>query len=79
MDGRRSAWTPLGLALLCGHCGLSGLAVLLTAFGVVSVPTVLGVDLNWIWPPVVILGGFALYLWTGRRAAEREGAACHRD
>lgn len=75
---RSRIWTPLGLALLCSHCALSGLAALVVGLGLVTVPTLFGVDLNWIWPPVAILGGFGLFLWSGRRAAEREGASCPR-
>lgn len=62
-------WSPLGLALLCGHCALGVVGALLGAAGLASW-TVLGVGWNWVWPPVAILGGFGLWLWSGRRAAD---------
>lgn len=74
MTAKRSFWSPLGLALLCGHCALGGLVALLGLFGLATVPTLFGVSLNWIWPPVALLGAFALLLWGGR-----EGAACPRE
>lgn len=68
----RSAWTPLGLALLCAHCGLSALAAGLAAVGLLTTPVFFGVNWNYVWPPVAILGAFALWLWSGRerRAAD---------
>jgi hypothetical protein len=76
MAERRSIWTPLGLALLCGHCALGGLVALLGLLGVATVPVVLGVSLNWIWPPVALLGLFGWLVWGGGAAAD--GAACPR-
>lgn len=70
MATRRSRWTPLGLALLCAHCTLSGVLAGVAVLGGGSA-ALLGVDLNYIWPPVLILGGFAWWLWSGR-----EKAAC---
>lgn len=66
---RRRFASVTGLVLLCGHCALGGLLAALGALGLLSVPTLFGVDWNWIWPPVAILGGFALYLWSGREPA----------
>lgn len=63
-------WSPLGMAALCGHCALGAIASLAGAMGLLAVPTIMGVSLNWIWPPVAILGGFALYLWSGREKAD---------
>lgn len=62
----RGRWTPLALALLCAHCSVS---VLLAALAIVGggSAVVAGVDLNYIWPPVLIVGGFAWYVWSGRR------------
>lgn len=72
----RGRWSPFALAILCAHCSLS---LFLAAFALVGGGSlaVLGVDLNYIWPPVVILGAFAWLLWSGR---EKEGAgeACER-
>lgn len=66
----RGRWTsPLALALLCGHCALGGLLALLSLLGLATAPVVFGVDMDYVWPPVLILGGFGLYLWSGR---ERE-------
>lgn len=69
----RGRWTPLALALLCAHCSLSILLAGLAIVGGGSA-AILGVDLNYVWPPVLILGGFAWYLWSGRRAAARDDA-----
>ena len=70
---RRGRWTPLALALLCAHCSLS---VLLAAVALVGggSAVVAGVDLNYVWPPVLILGAFAWYLWSGRRASAADEA-----
>ncbi len=70
---RGSKFTPVGLALLCSHCALGGLFAILGLFGLAAVPTLFGLSLNWIWPPVAILGGFGLWIWSGRRSEE---AAC---
>lgn len=64
----RRLWSPLGMALLCGHCALGAVAAGLGALGVASF-TLFGVDVNYLWPPVAILGGFALWLWSGREKA----------
>lgn len=69
---RSRLWTPLGLALLCSHCALTALLAGVGVLGLGSLPF-LGVDINYVWPPVLILGGFALFLWSGR---PREGEAC---
>lgn len=66
---RRKAWSFAGLVLLCGHCAIGGLLAALGALGLLATPTVFGIDWNWVWPPVAILGGFALYLWSGREKA----------
>lgn len=68
-DTRRSPWTVLGMILLCGHCALGGLLAAAGLLGIATVPVLFGVNLNWIWPPIAILGGFALYLWSGREKA----------
>lgn len=70
---RRGRWTPLALALLCAHCSLSALLAGLALVGGGSA-VLLGVDLDYVWPPVLILGGFAWYVWSGRRAAARDEA-----
>lgn len=70
---RRSRWTPIGLALLCGHCALTGLLALVGLAGVGAAPVLLGVDVNYVWPPFFILGAFGLWLWSGR---ERKDDAC---
>lgn len=67
----RGRWTPFAVAILCAHCSLSLLIALVALAGGGSA-LVLGVDLNYVWPPVLILGGFAWYVWSGRRAAERD-------
>ena len=73
-DARRSSkWSPLGLALLCAHCGVGALVAGLGAVGFLSTPVLFGVDWNYVWPPVAILGAFGVWLWSGR---EKEGAAC---
>ncbi len=66
---RRSFLSPLALILLCGHCALGVFIAILGLLGLASVPVIFGVNLNWIWPPVAILGGFALFLWSGREKA----------
>lgn len=58
------------MALLCGHCALGVVGSLLGGLGLLSVPTLFGVSWSWVWPPVAILGGFALWLWSGRREAD---------
>ena len=68
---RRSRWTPVGLALLCGHCALTGLVAVLGVAGAGAAPLLFGVDVNYVWPPFFILGAFAWWLWSGR---EREDA-----
>lgn len=71
----RGRWSsPLALALLCAHCSLSALLAAVALVGGGSA-VVLGVDLHYVWPPVLILGGFAWYVWSGKRAARAE-AAC---
>lgn len=65
-EARRSPWSIAGMVLLCGHCALGGLLAGAGLLGLATVPTLFGVSLNWIWPPVAILGGFALYLYSGR-------------
>lgn len=67
----RGRWTPFALALLCGHCALSVLLAALALVGGGSA-VVLGVDVSYVWPPVLILGLFAWWLWSGRRAAQAE-------
>lgn len=62
----RGRWTPFALALLCAHCSLTGLLAGIALLGGGSL-AVLGVDLNYIWPPVLILGAFAWLVWSGRR------------
>ncbi|HWH08899.1 MAG TPA: hypothetical protein VNX21_06845 [Candidatus Thermoplasmatota archaeon] len=66
MAARSRLWTPLGMALLCGHCALGVVGAVLALTGAASW-TLLGLDWNWVWPPVAIVGGFALWLWSGRR------------
>lgn len=68
MDGTRPRrwWTPLGLAFLCAHCGLSALVAGAAALGLASTPVLFGVNWNYVWPPVAVIGGFALWLWSGR-------------
>ena len=74
VEPRRSRWTPLGLALLCAHCSLSGAAAAFALFGGASA-VVLGVDLNYVWPPVLIVGLFAWWLWSGRAKGEADACA----
>ena len=74
MEPRRSRWTPLGLALLCAHCSLSGLAAAFALFGGAGA-VVLGIDLNYVWPPVLVLGLFAWWLWSGRSRDDAEACA----
>lgn len=62
------------MALLCAHCSLSALLAGLALVGGGSL-ALFGVDLDYIWPPVLILGLFAWLVWSGRRK-EPEGAAC---
>lgn len=59
-------WSPLGLALLCGHCALGAVLTTASAVGLVGAPILFGVNVNYVWPPVAILGGFGLWLWSGR-------------
>lgn len=63
---RSRLWTPLGLALLCSHCAITGILALVAGAGLLSAPVLFGVDLNWVWPPFFILGAFGLWLWSGR-------------
>lgn len=67
----RGRWSPLALALLCAHCSLSFLLAGIAILGGGSA-IAFGVDVNYVWPPVLILGGFAWYVWSGRRAAARD-------
>lgn len=60
--------SPLALALLCAHCSLSALLAGLALLGGGGA-IVAGVDIHYVWPPVLILGLFAWWLWSGRRAA----------
>ena len=70
MTDRRRWWTPLGVALLCGHCALAGLLALVgTAAGGAGL-VAFGLDWNYVWPPVLMIGGFTAYLAAGRRAHE---------
>ena len=64
----RGRWTPFALALLCAHCAASGLLAALAVVGGGGA-LVAGVDVRYVWPPVLILGLFAWWLWSGRRAA----------
>lgn len=74
---RRARWTPLGLALLCSHCALTGLLAILGLTGAgAAVSAFLGVDVNYVWPPLVLLGLFGFLVWSGRRRASDEGEAC---
>lgn len=66
----RGRWTsPLALALLCGHCALSALIATLAVLGG-SGAVIAGVNVHYVWPPVLILGLFAWWLWSGRSAPE---------
>ena len=69
--GRR--WTPLGMALLCGHCALSGVLAVVGLAGAGAAPVLLGVNVNYVWPPVLLRGLFAFLVWGPRRD---EDAAC---
>lgn len=63
------------MALLCAHCSLT-LLIPLAALALGGGSLVLfGVDVNYVWPPFLILGLFAWYVWSGRRAAAAD-AAC---
>ena len=64
------------MALLCGHCALSVVGAAFALTGLASW-TILGVDWNWLWPPFAILGGFGLWLWSGRRAADADACDAH--
>lgn len=76
-EPRNRVASPLALILLCSHCALTALAALaIGGLGLFTIPTLFGVNINWLWPPVVILGGFGLFLWSGRD--KDEGAACER-
>lgn len=73
----RGRWTPFALALLCGHCAITalvaGAALVLGGSGA----ALLGVPINYIWPPVLVLGLFTWWIWSGARAARvAEGEHC---
>lgn len=63
----------MGLALLCGHCALTGVLAVVGLAGAGAAPLLFGVDVNYVWPPVFILGAFAWWIWSGR---ERAPEAC---
>lgn len=69
----------MGLALLCGHCALTGLLAVLGLVGAGGGLLLFGVDLNYVWPPFFILGGFGWWLWSGRRQAEAEACALEHE
>ena len=71
----RGRWTPFALALLCAHCSLTLVLPLLALVTGGGSLVLLGVDLNYVWPPVLVLGLFTWYVWSGRRAAAAD-AAC---
>jgi hypothetical protein len=54
------------MALLCGHCALTGVVAAIGLLGAGAAPLLFGVDLNYVWPPVLILGLFAWWVWGGR-------------
>ncbi len=71
-------WTsPLGLALLCGHCAITGILAAVGLLGAGAAPVLLGVNVNYVWPPFFILGAFGLYLWSGR--ASKDDACAVRE
>jgi hypothetical protein len=63
---RRPRWTPFGLALLCGHCALSGALAVIGLAGAGAAPLLFGVNVNYVWPHVLLLGLFGFLLWGGR-------------
>lgn len=64
----RGRWTPFALALLCGHCALSALLAGLALAGGSSA-LAFGVNIHYVWPPVLIVGLFSWWIWSGRRAS----------
>ncbi len=69
---RRSVWSPLGLAFLCGHCTVGGAVAVLAGLGVFPVGSVLGVPLSFLVPVALLTSLFAWWVWSGR---ERPGDA----
>jgi ABC-type Fe3+-siderophore transport system permease subunit len=72
----RARWTPLALGLLCGHCALTGVLAFIGLAGAGAAPLLFGVNVNYVWPPVLLLGLFGFLVWGGRR---REDEACAVD
>lgn len=59
--------------LFCAHCTVTG-ALAVLALATASLPTVMGVPLEWAIPPFFIFGLFALWLWSGREPRSSRGA-----
>lgn len=62
-----SRWKgPLATVFVCAHCSLT-VVTGLAAVGLATVPPILGVSAVHVLVPALLLGGFALWLWTGRQ------------
>lgn len=73
----RGRWTPFALALLCAHCALTVLVAGLALAVGGSSAVILGVNIHYVWPPVLIIGVFAWWVWSGARAARAaDGEHC---
>lgn len=59
------------LALACAHCGLTALLAIVTIL-LTGAPALFGVGLEWIAPPFLILGLFAIYVSPQWRRAPKE-------
>lgn len=64
---RRAWWTPLAMGLFCSHCIIAALLGTFSFFTVAAGPQLFGLSIYYFWPPALILGSFAAYLWSGRR------------
>lgn len=68
-----SRWKgPLAMSFLCAHCSLT-LVTGAAALGLAALPPLFGVPAVNVLTPALIVGAFALWLWTGRGRREEVG------
>lgn len=65
----RAWWTPFAMGLFCSHCIIAALLGTFSFFTVAAGPELFGLSIHYFWPPALILGAFAAYLWSGRTSA----------
>jgi len=62
----RSRWKgPLATVFVCAHCSLT-IVTGLAAVGLATIPPVFGVPAVNVLVPALLVGAFALWMWTGR-------------